>query len=109
MISYNLDSIFRPLNEPLCSGGSSQLIVLLAQGFAYLFLQTCDSTNNLLYALVNKINRNPLKASQFAKKRRIVWTSKFAELQIMTFSIRELNNFFAGLLEFGVGGDLNIS
>ena len=76
MISYSMDGIFRPLNEPLCSGSSggssqlSQLIVLLAQEYAYrLFTNIVKVQIPCTLALQIKNNRNPLKASRFAKKR----------------------------------------
>ena len=70
IVSYNLYGIFRPLNELLCSGSSSQLAVLLAQEFAYLlFTNIVIEQITCSMPLHPKINRNPLKTSRFAKKR----------------------------------------
>ena len=61
---YNLDGIFRPLNEPLCSGGSSQLTVLLAQEFAYLLFTNIVIVQipySMLYTIkLTEIHLNPL-------------------------------------------------
>ena len=64
MISYNLDGIFRPLNETLCSGGPSQLTVLLAQEFAYLLFTNIvkvQITCSMLYTIkLTEIHLKPL-------------------------------------------------
>ena len=92
-MDYNV-SLSSPLNVPLCSGGSFQLSVLLAQEFAYLLftnIVTVQITFSMRYSVkLTEIHLKPLNLQRIGDSY---------ELQNLLL-IRELNClfFYAGLL-----------
>ena len=91
MISYNLDSVFRPLNEPLYSGGSSQLTVSQAQEFAYLLFTNIVIVQISCSKLYNiKLTEIHLKPLDLQGKGESYELQNSQNLSIMTFGIGKL-------------------